>query len=530
MSKRSLFQTGVLIRLSLRQLLGQLSGNFSRGGRYSALLAGLLFLMLAALSALTSASLAFSVPDSARFLVVLSMTLTAFCLMLVFGFYHAQGYLFDFRDFDLLFSMPLTQRQILVSKLVARLGMMLLYSGILIAPMTVVFGRVYSAGAELYLIATAGMLMLPLVPLVIGTLIALGIRWLSAGRQHAVLWRNIVSLLMIMLLMIGMLMFSWTGKEGQDLSGMLVVTQRLFPTVSWLTRAMLHSDWLALGKLAGVSLVSLGGFLLLCPSLWAGLNQRSRRDWTQAAKQEVAACRPLAHALFHKEVRRYFASTSLVTNTLVGPLMIVVSGIGLLVERRQLILIAQMLPSAPSSALIAALLTLAVSLFCITLMPMSATTISLEGRCFWIVRSLPLRAEELFRAKLRLNFLLNAPLAWLCTLVLAAVFRFPLFYLGMSLLLQAAAAMAAGLWGLIINLHFPRFDYDREVVVVKQSLSALISVLVGMGYSFLACAGVLSGIVPLPLALLAVLAMTGIADLLMMRYLHRHGEALLRRL
>ena len=91
-------------------------------------------------------------------------------------------------------------------------------------------------------------------------------------------------------------------------------------------------------------------------------------------------------------------------------------------------------------------------LFCITLMPMSATTISLEGRCFWIVRSLPLRAEELFRAKLRLNFLLNAPLAWLCTLVLAAIFRFPLFYLVVSLLLQAAAAMAAGLWGLIINL------------------------------------------------------------------------------
>ena len=113
---------------------------------------------------------------------------------------------------------------------------------------------------------------------------------------------------------------------------------------------------------------------------------------------------------------------------------------------------------------------------------------------------------------------------------MAAIFRFPLFYLVVSLLLQAAAAMAAGLWGLIINLHFPRFDYDREVVVVKQSLSALISVLVGMGYSFLACAGVLSGIVPLPLALLAVLAMTGIADLLMMRYLHRHGEALLRRL
>ncbi|MFQ8581237.1 MAG: hypothetical protein ACLSA6_01235 [Holdemania massiliensis] len=95
------------------------------------------------LSGLYSWSMIAGVPESMNLLIPLSILSAAFGLILVFG-YHAQGYLFDFRDYDLLFSMPLSRRQILMSKLIALIAMMLLYSAFLTLPMMVLFQLHYA--------------------------------------------------------------------------------------------------------------------------------------------------------------------------------------------------------------------------------------------------------------------------------------------------------------------------------------------------------------------------------------------------
>ena len=49
--------------------------------------------------------------------------------------------------------------------------------------------------------------------------------------------------------------------------------------------------------------------------------------------------------------------------------------------------------------------------------PITATSISLEGKHFWIVRSLPIPANRYLGAKLALNLMLNVPVSWLSILI-----------------------------------------------------------------------------------------------------------------
>ena len=96
-------------------------------------------------------------------------------------------------------------------------------------------------------------------------------------------------------------------------------------------------------------------------------------------------------ALLRKELRRYFGSTSLVMNTMVGPVMVALCAVLLVVQKDLMVQV--MLESGADFGAFAdpvAMLLLAACLFCAMICPITATSISLEGKNFWIVRSLSL--------------------------------------------------------------------------------------------------------------------------------------------
>ena len=139
--------------------------------------------------------------------------------------------------------------------------------------------------------------------------------------------------------------------------------------------------------------------------------------------------------------------------------------------------------------------------------------------------------EAIPTGSLALDLALNIPVSWLSILILSVVYHFSLLTVVLLLTLTLLAILCSGLFGLIINLHFPRFDFDREIVVVKQSLSTMITVLAGMGASFLILAVLLfwapleSSLMMMVIALVLILLAAGMGI-----YLIRRGEALLSKL
>ena len=131
------------------------------------------------------------------------------------------------------------------------------------------------------------------------------------------------------------------------------------------------------------------------------------------------------------------------------------------------------------STLIAVAAPMGISFFLVIASP-SASSVSLEGKSLWIVRSLPVDTRLVLKAKLNVTMTLFYPSVIICgTLFNLAIRPEPPFAVGMYLIPLAYSYFAA-LLGLKCNLNSPNFDWTNEVTVVKQSKPVLITMLAGM--------------------------------------------------
>ncbi|MFA5466472.1 MAG: hypothetical protein WC251_01360, partial [Candidatus Izemoplasmatales bacterium] len=111
----------------------------------------------------------------------------------------------------------------------------------------------------------------------------------------------------------------------------------------------------------------------------------------------------------------------------------------------------------------------------------SAISLSLEGKSFWIVKSLPIKPQSIMLAKLIFNILLGFPFAVLAILLMGIAFEINVFSLMTMIGVALSISLSTSAIGSFINLHFPKFEFMNETEVVKQSVGALIGVFAGFG-------------------------------------------------
>ena len=108
--------------------------------------------------------------------------------------------------------------------------------------------------------------------------------------------------------------------------------------------------------------------------------------------------------------------------------------------------------------------------FC--MMTTAATSVSMEGKEWWLIKSLPLTAKTVLD-------------------LVSEVFLILALKPGLQdsfwmMVIPAVILLFACVYGITVNLHFPVLDWENEVSVVKQSASAVLG---GMGGAVLAILG-----------------------------------------
>ena len=101
-------------------------------------------------------------------------------------------------------------------------------------------------------------------------------------------------------------------------------------------------------------------------------------------------------------------------------------------------------------------------------------SVSMEGKEWWIVKSLPLETKTILDGKLMFNLLLIAPFFAVGQICLMIALK-PGFLDGaLACLLSAGCVIFSCVFGLWINLLFPKMDWENETVAVKQSASSML--------------------------------------------------------
>ena len=130
--------------------------------------------------------------------------------------------------------------------------------------------------------------------------------------------------------------------------------------------------------------------------------------------------------------------------------------------------------------------------------------ISLEGRAFNILKSIPVKPTTIIISKVLAAVLVMLPFILIGDLIMFAKFDFSLLEIILILLASIVLPLLAELIGIALNLKYPKMNAENDAEVVKQSVSTLIATFLGMGITALAIfivAQTLSSGAPLDLVL-----------------------------
>lgn len=401
-------------------------------------------------------------------------------VILSFSVLKAGSILFQRNSYEILCSLPVPQGAIVVSRFFSMyLGNMLLALLIMIPGMAVQ-GYMLRPGVGFYVLGILGSLFLPLLPMTAAALLGALVTGVASRMKHKSLVTTVLSILLVLGILglsagMGQMEGGITPAVLLNLSGLVSdMIEKVYPPALWIGEAMVSGEITAALKYLAVSA---GCFLIMAVIVSRNFSRICEELYSTTAthdyKLKELGQESVLKAFYKKEMKRYFASSIYVTNTIIGPILMAVFAGMIFVMGEETI---QMyLPFAEGvTGLIPFLMAL---IGC--LMTPACTSVSMEGKQWWITKSMPVSAKTVFDSKILLSLTINAPFYVISESLLILALKPEGMELLWLLLLPALFLVFASVFGLFINLLMPSFDWENETAVVKQSASAMVGGLGG---------------------------------------------------
>ena len=156
----------------------------------------------------------------------------------------------------------------------------------------------------------------------------------------------------------------------------------------------------------------------------------------------------------------------------------------------------------------------------------TASSVSLEGKSYWIVRSMPVETKKILQAKLNLSNSLAVAPALVMMLAAALVLRVSAAETALLLACQLLFVLLTANVGLMEDLRHCNLDWINETQAAKQGAGVLLSMLLAFG--FVVAVGalyffLLAVLMPVTAALGLILALMAILYALTARWLMTRG-------
>jgi len=399
-------------------------------------------------------------------------------LSIIIVFFRANGSLFYYKDYDILSPLPIHPRTVLLSKISVLLWM--LYVSSLIFTLPIVFSYFYHNGFHVvsFIFYLLSFLVMPLVPIVIMSLIALLMSLLTRHfRRHKII--NII-LTFVVFLGLFMVSFNLNDVETNPLTGQIDLFSGLsssYPPLKWMIDAISNRSIISMLYLLSSHVGLFVIFVLGISPIVNYTNQKGMKSFkAKKGKALVYQSRPVMMSLIKKEFKKFFSITLYAVNAGLGPVLLMILSVASLFFRSE---IENILREAIGAGLDIEVLLMVFIGFSIAMTYTPAISLSLEGKNFWIIKSLPIEPKTIMLSKVIFNVLLILPIALVSILLFGISIQLgilsQLLMMGLAIIFSVLISIIDG----IINLYVPKFEFQNEVEVIKQSAGALLGVFGG---------------------------------------------------
>lgn len=403
-----------------------------------------------------------------------------------FSMLKTNGILFAYKDYEMLMSLPVPTRTVIASRFLLMYLFHLGMTAFVLVPMGIGYFLWAERSVMTVLIWITGIFLIPLIPTTAATLVGAGIIFISARFRRA----NAVSTVLTVLLTISVLIASFGStavipEEGftPEQIGMIGKALKdsiyqMYPPANWFFRGVTGAGLMDFFLFAALSVGVYLIFVVLVSKNYKKMNTALMTHRTKGNYQveKITAKHPVT-AICQKEIRRFFGSTIYCVNMGIGVLMSLMLAVAsVFVSDADLKrMLGVQIPEQMLRGILPLILGALIMMTCTT-----SVSLSLEGKNLWILKSLPITKEEIYKGKMLFNLLLQIPTALISSALLAVRFRVTGMTLITLFVYPVAAAFAGTVWGLFINLKLPVYNWTNETTVVKQSAASFFALIFGI--------------------------------------------------
>ena len=423
------------------------------------------------------------------------------------------------RDDELLLSLPIKKSEIISARNVYNYIFDLSCFIVALLPSFIVY-YIYAPTATIWILIS-GLLLIILLPLLsngIGGILGVLFGTIARKMKHYSLFQTIFSLALIILYLV---VNFWTQSIVSNISGTVEEIKNGFFITKYLMEFILDGN---LFVLLFLIIISVGLYVI---SIIISAKRLGKIQLTNSYKNEKIIYKKdnIMGSLIKKELKQYFNSTTYLINSCFSGIIyfgFAVASLVLGVTKGFAFL--QFIPGVSTETMLLIIFTLLASSFVIT-----GSSISFEGKKIWILKGNPISELTIFKAKILTNLFLT-------TIIIVVSFPFMLSFLTWTnfwlfLIIPFTASLFSITLGLIINLKFPKINWEREDEVIKQSMASFLSFILPipiMGFGFAVYIAVLASFMPLYLFGIVLSLVLILLELFLIIWLKKRGTKLFR--
>ena len=365
--------------------------------------------------------------------VLLSLfVLFTFILTLVEGIYKSSNLLFNCKDDNLLLSLPIKRRTVLFIRVFKFYVFELIYNTMFMAPAMIAYIRYVKVTPSYYPVSIIMLLLLPIIPLITRL-------YYPAGAYVKMI----------------------TNFDILDLLLFIIINISLFV----------------------LSIYLLG-------NTYFKVNSRAKTVKTNHNHHNIYKIKTnkVIPSLIKKEFTKFISSPVFVTNAGFGLVLFVLGCIILPIKFESLTnAIVTIEPSVSIETIKSYIPVILFGLICTSSLLSSITSsmISLEYKSFNILKSLPVKPYTIILSKVYTAVIIMLPFIIIGDIITFINFKFTFIQIVLIIISSIIIPLVAETLGIIINIKYPKMDAENDTQVVKQSMSSMVAVMLGMLLTFI---------------------------------------------
>ena len=407
-------------------------------------------------------------------------------LAFLFTFFKTNGYLFNFKEYDMLMSLPFESRTVAGCKfLYMYIKSLPWYLSISLA-MMIGYGIYAHPSPVVYPVWILLSFVLPVIPMLLASFLGFLIARVSSGFRKNNIIQTVLTMVFIILCFSLRYIIEAVIRDDQVENTLQSVSEatenagRVYLPVGWFAGAVRGPVVSDILLLIGVSLLLFAIVFRIVGNSYRSINS-ALKSHAAAKKYRMNGQKKhsVINAIAYKEFKRLTGSTTYMTNGAIGVILSALFGIVTLILGFDKI-VDTVTRNAPFDHVILQPAIPFIIYFFIGMLATTACSPSLEGKNYWIMQSLPIEKTTIYKGKMLFNMYLTVPFMVFGILCMGISAKVPVPELIMDLILGIVLCAFSTAWGCVCGIRHMRLDWENEIEVIKQGAAVSIYLLPNM--------------------------------------------------